>query len=389
MPRLLFLTDHLPPEIGGLARSSDRIVQALTHLGLTIDVFTWTRSLAAGEVKSEPGYGAGRIYRLGRYRHWDTTLMHSLNVLDWLQETSGYAALWGHYLFPAGFVATWFGRLRQLPTTVSARGNDLEREMFPPGDFARLQWTLTNADVVTAVSHEMAHRIRCLVNREALVLANTVDTTIFQPPQEVDLPQILALRRSLGIADEELVMGFSGELRQKKGQAFLLQALTTVRQQIPACLLIIGEVRPTPDAPLQVYSHQHPEDGQRVKVTGHWSEPALVAQHLQLCQVYLQPSLWEGMPNALLEAMACGLGCIASDAGGIPEILSHGETGFILPRSRLHHLGEAVLEWQALEPGVQQQIGQRARQYILQHHSLKQESAQLQAVITRLIPKPS
>ena len=64
--------------------------------------------------------------------------------------------------------------------------------------------------------------------------------------------------------------------------------------------------------------------GPRVIVTGHLDLPEQVAEHLSLCDVYLQPSLWEGMPNALMEAMASGCGCIGSDAGGIPEVIEHG-----------------------------------------------------------------
>ena len=81
--------------------------------------------------------------------------------------------------------------------------------------------------------------------------------------------------------------------------------------------------------------------------------------HLQACDVYLQPSLWDGMPNALLEAMAAGCGCIASDAGGIPEIITPGVDGIIVPRWQLHRLGEAVLEWLQADPKYRRGCGAR------------------------------
>jgi len=102
------------------------------------------------------------------------------------------------------------------------------------------------------------------------------------------------------------VLGFAGELREKKGQDFLLKALTKVRENRSACLLVIGEVRTTQEAAIQLYAGQYPEDYKRLIVTGHLDEPEKVALHLQLCDIFLQPSVWEGMPNALLEAMACG-----------------------------------------------------------------------------------
>ncbi len=70
------------------------------------------------------------------------------------------------------------------------------------------------------------------------VIPNAVDTALFHPG-----PPEPALRQRPGIQPDELVLGFSGELRHKKGVLFLLSALSEVRKVRPACLLIIGEVR--------------------------------------------------------------------------------------------------------------------------------------------------
>ncbi|WP_066423877.1 glycosyltransferase [Anabaena sp. 4-3] len=399
MKRLLLITERFAPDLGGVASSATRLVRTLCQLGIETDVITWSRYLQPGEVLPPESLDIQpRVYRVGLYRHWDMTMPHTLNFLEWLHQTYNYDAVWGHYLFPSGFLATWFAKLQGIASTVSARGNDVDREMFPPGDFARLQWTLQHANVITAVSGDMARKMRLLCGRDdVLVLKNTVDTEIFSPENQTSqkLTPVSAseeeltgdnLRDSLGIASEEVVLGFCGELREKKGQQFLLNALTRVRQQQPACLLIIGEVRTSQESLLQLYATHQPEDAQRVIVTGHLSNSEKVAAHLRLCDVYLQPSLWEGMPNALLEAMACGCCCIASDAGGIPEMISHGENGFLLSRSHLHKLGEAVLECLAMPLGEKRRIQEAARDRILTAHSITQELQQLQTVIDRLIP---
>ncbi|OCQ99585.1 glycosyl transferase family 1 [Nostoc sp. MBR 210] len=380
MKRLLLITERFSPDVGGLARSATRLVGTLCQLGVVVDVVTWSRYLQPGEVlPPESIDGQSRVYRIGLYRNWDMTMPHTLNVLEWLHSCWHYDAVWGHYVFPSGFLATWFGGMQGIPSTVSARGNDIDKEMFPPGDFARLQWTLQQTQVITAVSADMSRKIQLLSGRDdVLVLKNAVDTEIFAP-------QSIINKESLGIAPEEVVLGFCGELREKKGQQFLLNALTTVRNQRPACLLIIGEVRASQESVLQVYATQHPEHAQRIIVTGHLPDTQAVAAHLQLCDVYLQPSLWEGMPNALLEAMACGCCCIASDAGGITEVITHGEDGFIVPRSQLHKLGEAVLECLTMPSAIKSQITQAARDRILKEYSIAQEQQRLQIVIDRLL----
>jgi glycosyltransferase involved in cell wall biosynthesis len=247
-----------------------------------------------------------------------------------------------------------------------------------------LQWTLERTRFVTAVSEDIAHKIRVLSRRDdVLVLKNAVNYQVFSPDTLGD-DEIGKLRQSLGIAADEVVLGFAGELREKKGQKFLLNALMTVCAQRSACLLIIGEVRESQEAVLHLFGAEYPEVRSRIIITGHLPQPEEVAKHLRLCDIYLQPSLWDGMPNALLEAMACECCCIASDAGGIPEIIEHSEHGFILPCSQLHRLGEAVLECLELDAQVRRKIGKAGRIRVKSEFSPDAEKARLQALLDKV-----
>lgn len=341
------IAERFPPDIGGLARSGARIAQAIAQLEIEVHVLAWTKQIPAGTVESvSPRHGLCRdsgvlIHRVGLFASWDLSLQHTMSVLEWLHGEHGYDVVWGHYLYPSGFTAVLFGESCGVASVVSARGNDVDRLVFPPGDFARLQWTLSRASLVTAVSNDLARKIGVLMGPSILVgvIGNTVDTAIFSPGSPSD-----GLREQLGIPDDELILGFVGELRQKKGIDFLLQALVEVRKVRPACLLVIGETRPDDELKLMSFAAAYPEDADRIVVTGHLPEAAVVADHLRLCDVVLMPSLWEGLPNALLESMACGKLLVTSDAGGIPEALEDGISGIVLPRALLHRLGEAVLE---------------------------------------------
>ena len=387
MASLLFLAERFPPDIGGVARSAGRIASALATLGHQVTVITWSRYLEPGELAPPEMLEAGQVtvYRLGLYRHWDMTMPQTLNVLDWLSAPPHQAPqmVWGHYLFPAGFLAVYFAQLKGLPSIVSARGNDIDRVMFPPGDFARLHWTLENASQITAVSQDMVRKVEVLSKRQAKLHRNVVDATCFRPLPDRDARS--QLKSSLGIFENEVVLGFSGELREKKGQKFLLQALATIHAQRPAWLLIIGELRPESQALLQSFRNDFLEAGARIVVTGHLETSAAVAQHLNLCDLYLQPSLWDGLPNALLEAMACGCICIASDAGGIPEVIESGQQGFLLPRSQLHNLGEAALEVLLLPETEQQRVRDGARSHIQQHYALEHEQQFLKDLLDQLL----
>src|SRR5260370_26438400 len=114
---------------------------------------------------------------------------------------------------------------------------------------------------------------------------------------------------------------------------YLIQALRAVQVRGRACLVVIGEVRPSEMPRLMQWIPAGDLMENRIVVTGQLATPVQVTEHLQLSDVYLQPSLWDGMPNALLEAMASGCGAIGSDAGGIPAIIRAGVVGIIVPRS--------------------------------------------------------
>ena len=118
-------------------------------------------------------------------------------------------------------------------------------------------------------------------------------------------------------------------------------------------------------------------------------DPADVAAHLRLCDVFLQPSLWDGLPNALLEAMACGLVCVGSDAGGIPEAIEHEKSGFVIPRAQLNRLGEALLEILNLPAQARAAYGNAARKRIEETFYPAAEVSALERVLTRLSEKHS
>lgn len=387
--RTLLLTDRYPPDIGGVGRSASRIANALSDLGHDVHVLTFTRQLPPGRAeRSQETAGGPTLHRLGQFAASDTTLQMAGHLIDHLHATAGLELVWGHYLHPAGFAAVLHARRHDLPVIVSARGNDVDRLLYPPGDFARLQFTLQNADLVAAVSRDLADKIAsvlprgadCATNGEAVaVLPNVVDAEVFRPG-----PPAPGLRRRLGITDDEAVLCFSGELRFKKGIEFLLAALAQVVQRRPACLLVIGQARPEDQPRLTEFAAQFPAAAARVLFTGHLEDPAAVAEHLRLADVFLQPSLWDGMPNALLEAMASGLPCIASTAGAMPEVVEHGEHGVLLPVHALDRLADAILELLAQPPAVRTAIGAAARTRVLAAFAPEHERDQLQRLLAEV-----
>ena len=373
------ICERFPPEVGGLACSGGRIASSLQRIGCEVHVLAWSRNMPPGFVKSELAEGVV-VHRMGRFSNWDLTLQHSLNVMESLHDEHSFDLTWGHYLQVAGFLAVIFARSAKIKSVVSARGNDIDQLMFPPGDFARLKWTLDHANLVTSVSNELADKIRLLVgeNFPITVLPNVVDLEVFSPrnPEQV-------IRKDLNIQPEETIIGFSGELRHKKGLPFLPAALAEVRQNRPASLLVIGEIRARERSTLSAFAADDPETAARILSTGHLEQPLEVAKHLSLCDLIVQPSVWDGMPNSVMEAMACECLILASDAGGIPEVITHGSNGALIPKTQLNRLGEAVIEILDLPSNQRQTMQQEARRTIAEKFSAKMEERALLAILQK------
>lgn len=376
--KILFVAEHFPPEIGGVASSAARIAAAISRLGHTVDIFTLARDLPAGAADSSLLAPSVALHRFGMARNLDFTLQQSLTFLEWLHEQRRLDAIWGHYVAHAGFLATWFGARQRIPVVLAARGNDIDRELFPPGDFGRLEWCLRKCQLIVAVSRDLASKIETLVDRRAVVLPNSVDSERFQPG-----PRDAALRARLGIDASDAVLGFSGELRAKKGLPFLLQTFRETLQRQPTRLLLIGEVRNQDRGEYERLTAD-PAINERIILTGHLEEPGLVAEHMRLADVMLFPSLWEGMPNSLLEAMACGVPVIASDAGAIPEVLSDRVTGLVLPRTHLHQMAQRVDELFSMPGDTRLKMIDAARAVVLREYSPANESLRLKSILESL-----
>jgi glycosyltransferase involved in cell wall biosynthesis len=145
-------------------------------------------------------------------------------------------------------------------------------------------------------------------------------------------------RSRLDVPSDAFVIGTVGRLYRQKGHQFLLSAFKKVLSVVPnTVLLIIG------DGPLR--SQLEAEAlrlgiGERTRFLG---ERADVPDLLDLLDLYVQPSLYEGMPNAVMEAMAVGRPVVATNVDGIQELVTHGETGWLVEAGNPEALAEQII----------------------------------------------
>ena len=129
-----------------------------------------------------------------------------------------------------------------------------------------------------------------------------------------------------------------GSLRPVKGQRFLLLALKEVMKFYPYCRLeILGE---GPERPFLSQLAKELGIESRVQMPGVRSPYASIAD----ADVFVLPSLREGLPGALLEAMALKVPAIASSVGGVPEIIEDGKNGFLVRPGEWREIADRIVE---------------------------------------------
>jgi glycosyltransferase involved in cell wall biosynthesis len=239
------------------------------------------------------------------------------------------------------------------------------------------RWSNWLADRVTAVSQTAAaaHLSAGMVTESKLtVLHNGVDTEAWRPDAMVRS----AMRRELGL-DDEFLWFAAGRLDPVKDYPTLLAAMARLGE--PARLLIAGS-GPLESELLRLLSQLGLD--RRVRLLGF--QPDL-RRWMQAADGFVLSSRCEGLPMGLLEAAACALPAVATDAPGTSEVLVDGQTGWLTPVGDPAALAESMMRMMRTPPEARRAMGDRARQLAIERFSLEAILDRWEALYTDLLQK--
>lgn len=246
--------------------------------------------------------------------------------------------------------------------------------LFPSLDRVGVQTlvrTVARADAFIANSQELQEElIRARFPPERITrIPNGVDVNHFHPDGGARLQEA---RRHLGLPLGPLLV-FAGRLDPQKGLQTLIEVMRSPSMEaLGAHLVILGEgpQRTALEATIR-------RDGlaARVLLRGLVDD---VAPYLRAADIFVFPSVGEGMPNALLEAMASGLPCVASAIGGCRDVIANGETGLLVPPGDAPALQEVVVTLVQSSP-MRARLGAAARKEAVARFSLERMVDQYEA----------
>jgi glycosyltransferase involved in cell wall biosynthesis len=367
MIRVAYVIDHL--RVGGAQRHLLEVVRGLDPARYALEM--WTASVDPGDLA--PVFErAGVPVRSFGIR----STMLSPRTLGAVRRVAGDLRRRGvhvvhGYLFEGNFLAALVGRTGRLPVTLVSK-RSLDR-------YGRLDRRLA-----AWLSNQLADRVT--VNAEAV--RELVVRHEWCSPARIDLiPNGVALPTSLdaapaGSAPEPEhdargagpLVGMVGRLSWKKGYEHALEAARLLAARVPGLRFdVVG------DGPLRAQLEQQARTAGLEGTVRFLGQRRDVPDLMRRFDCFVLSSVIEGMPNALLEAMALGRPVVTTSAGGSAEVVTDGESGFVVPPGDPAALAAAV-ERVLRDPALARSLGERGERRVRERFSLDAMLAAIDAL---------
>lgn len=361
---------EFPPDVGGVGVSVKRIALLLKELGYNVhvavfrSVFRKERKLAqAGivrrshcETTEQDGITVHRLLPAIRStvaRDQDY-LMDNYGQLTALHKQYQFNVVHAFFINETGFLTTMLAKENNLAVISSVRGADLHKHIFDCQQQKQIAWTLENSDWTTFVSQNLMHRARLYT--PAITYKSSAFLNSIAPIDFNTLPVPPLLEKLKGI-----VIGSVGNFRDKKGIEYLLDACRDLDTEFT--LLFVGEFV---DKERLYWEQELANSGleNKIVITGKVSREEALA-YLPYMDIFAIPSLNDGCPNALLEAMLAEKAVIGTNVDAIGEIIENGVNGLLVNPYSSSEL-KAAITYLIERPLLRQSFGKIAQQKVFQ-----------------------
>lgn len=234
-------------------------------------------------------------------------------------------------------------------------GDKLQRRLLYRFASRQLEMVAVSADIADYLV------LRVGVKRDRIhIIANGIETERHAFSSEVRKKA----RQELGIGDDECLIGAVGNLYEVKGHRYLVEAFSGIQDRVANARLVIAGRGREEAALLDLIRRSGLQD--RVSLLGFREDvPAL----LQAMDIFVMPSISEGLPLSVLEAMASRTPVIATSVGGLPQLIDHGKTGLLVPSRDAVALRQALLSFLEKQ-SLMENIARRAESMVRGKYSI-------------------
>jgi N-acetyl-alpha-D-glucosaminyl L-malate synthase BshA len=273
----------------------------------------------------------------------EVAVQHDLDIVH-----SHYAIPYATSAFLAKEMLKTIGRT--LKTITTLHGTDITLVGLMPSFYEITRFSISASDRITAVSNWLKDRTiqEFNIERPVEVIYNFVDCGEFRPSRN------RAIRERYVREGEKLIVHVSN-FRKVKNIPTVVDVFCRVRQAHPCRLLMVG------DGPeLEAIERRVMDEGVGGDVI-FLGDQEFIADILPAGDVFLLPSEHESFGLAALEAMSCGVPVVASNVGGLSEVIEHGETGFLFGPRDVAAMSEIILKL-FTDEGLHGRVGFKSRE---------------------------
>jgi L-malate glycosyltransferase len=321
------------PSHGGSGVVATELGKLLAERGHDIHFITYDMPFRLGRFHQNIRYHGVEAHRYAVFKYPPYDLSLASRMAQVAKEYQ-LDLLHVHYAVPHAIAAVLAKQMvgDHLKVVTTLHGTDITVLGEDPSLRDVIRFGIQNSDAVTAVSDNLVRQTEELfcVNKEIERIYNFVDTRVYYP-RDVE-----PLRDRCCEKTEKLLLHISN-FRAVKRPLDVISIFHRVASEIPARLFLVGE---GPEMPKVIQRVQELGLDDKVVFLGKQDE---VAQLISLADLLLLPSEKESFGLVALEAMACGVPTIASNAGGIPEVVTHGQNGFLAPVGAIEEMAQYAL----------------------------------------------
>lgn len=359
-------TAYFDPEYSGAALQALTLARELRRRGYQVEFVTncWPGMGEKGEVE---GFAVQRV-EPGRWRkHREFRLWFNLCSYVW-RRRHDFDILHSHGAYYTCAIVGPLGRVAGLKSLVKASlaNDDLQDLKRPLIGYLHRQM-LRRVGAYVGISQDLVQEFRAggLSPERIHHLPNGVDTELFQPCSP---SQQAVARDKLGLPSGQPIILYVGVLDQRKNIEWLAEQWVKHRALgTNGMLLAVGpQSREDPDGILRgrlaALSRANPE----LFALRDFSHD--IGLYYQCANALILPSLKEGLPNVVLEAMASGLPCVAARASGSRELIMEGETGFTYAHGDVAEMARAL---KCCLSAAGEEMGRKARQLAEERYSIQ------------------
>lgn len=261
-----------------------------------------------------------------------------------------------HYAIPhavSAYLATQMMRDTGLKSIVTLHGTDITLVGVEPAFYRVTKFAIENVDAVTAVSEFLSRKTKDSfdTDTEIEVIPNFVDAERFAPVRNEETRKRFAPHC-------EKVIAHASNFRPVKNVKNVIEVFDRVRRITPSCLLMIG------DGPERVLAEQQVRSLGIEKQVNFLGNQENMEDLLSIADVFLLPSKHEGFGLAALEAMSTETPVVATNVGGLAEVIEDGKSGFLNDPADVDGMTDIVARLLADE-ALRSEIGSSARETVL------------------------